>query len=117
MSGSFIDASFRVARRCHFDDRVRFHNFPLTGVDPMCASTARSFPRHTHDQYGIGVIDSGAHRSWSDRGLVEAGPGELISVNPGEVHDGRPIDQRPRSWRLLYLDVQSVKTANEELFC
>jgi AraC-like DNA-binding protein len=48
-------------------DFVRFHHFPLVGIDPMTASTARSFPRHTHDQYGVGVVDSGAHRSWSDR--------------------------------------------------
>jgi len=70
----------------------------------MSASTAKSFPRHTHDQYGLGVIDSGGHKSSSDRCQVEAGPGSVISVNPGEVHDGRPIGGRPRSWRILYFD-------------
>jgi AraC-like DNA-binding protein len=83
---------------------IRFHDFPVAGIDPMTASTARAFPKHTHDQYGIGVIDSGGHASWSGRGQVEAGPGNFICVNPGEVHDGRAIAHRSRSWRILYLD-------------
>ena len=86
------------------NEHIRFHDFPVPGIDPMSATTVRSFPRHTHDQYGIGVVDAGGHSSWSGRGQVEAGPGSLISVNPGEVHDGRPIAQRPRSWRILYVD-------------
>src|SRR5258708_21170675 len=85
-------------------DHIRFHCSPLAGIDAMAAATPRTFPRHTHDQYGMGVIDSGGHASSSGRGQVEAGPGSLICVNPGEVHDGRPIGRRARSWRMLYLD-------------
>jgi AraC-like DNA-binding protein len=85
-------------------DAIAFHAFPLAGIEPMSASTARAFPRHTHDQYGIGVVDAGGHASWSGRGQVEAGPGYFISVNAGEVHDGRAIGGRPRSWRILYFD-------------
>ena len=85
-------------------DAIRFHDFPVAGIEPMTACTARAYPRHMHDQYGIGVIDSGGHASWSGRGQVEAGPGHLICVNPGEVHDGRAIGQRSRSWRILYFE-------------
>jgi AraC-like DNA-binding protein len=85
-------------------DNIRFHRFPIVGIEAMSASTARSFPRHTHDQYGLGVVDAGGHASWSGRGQVEAGPGNFICVNPGEVHDGRAIGQQPRSWRILYFD-------------
>lgn len=85
-------------------EAIAFHAFPLAGIDPMSASTARAFPRHTHDQYGIGVVDAGGHASWSGRGQVEAGPGTFISVNAGEVHDGRAIGGRPRAWRILYFD-------------
>lgn len=70
----------------------------------MSAATARSFPRHTHDEFGIGVVDQGGHGSWSGRGNVEAGPGTFISVNPGEVHDGHALGGRPRAWRILYLE-------------
>lgn len=77
----------------------------------MSASTARAFPRHTHDEYGIGVVDAGGHASWSGRGQVEAGPGSFICVNPGEVHDGSAIGGRPRSWRILYFDPAALADA------
>ncbi len=35
---------------------------------------------------------------------MEAGPGDLITVNPGEVHDGKPFDASGRRWRMLYVD-------------
>ena len=85
-------------------DGLRFHPYPLAGVDAMTASTSRAFPRHTHDQYGIGVVVAGGHASWSGRGEVEAGPGSLIAVNAGEVHDGRAVGGRTRTWRILYLE-------------
>ena len=85
-------------------ERVRYRVLPLAGVESMSATTARSFPRHTHDEYGIGLIDLGGHASWSGRGKVEAGPGSFISVNPGEVHDGHALGRRPRSWRILYFE-------------
>jgi len=105
----------RATTRGPLGDYVRFHEFPLAGIDPMIASTARSFPRHTHDQYGIGVIDSGAHKSWSDRGQVEAGPGDVICVNPGEVRDGYPLQRQSRTWRLLYLDLQLVRETSDDV--
>lgn len=105
----------RAMTRGPSEDYVRFHKFPLAGIDPMVASTARSFPRHTHDQYGIGIVDSGAHRSWSDRGQVDAGPGDIICVNPGEVHDGLPLQQQSRAWRLLYLDPRLVQETGEDV--
>lgn len=74
------------------------------GVHTVEARSTRSFPRHTHDQFGIGVIRAGAQRSMSGRGIVEAGPGMVITVNPGEVHDGMPIGDAGRSWAMLYFD-------------
>lgn len=53
----------------------------------------------------------GGHRSASGRGTVEAGPGDVITVNPGEVHDGAPIGPKGRSWFMLYLDPAIVAEA------
>src|SRR3984893_2763043 len=97
-------------------DRIRFHRFPVAGIDAMTATTSRSFPRHTHDQYGFGVIDLGGHDSSSGRGQVEAGPGSLIFVNPGEVHDGRAIGGRPRSWRMLYVNTCLMEATCADVF-
>ena len=74
------------------------------GVEAVEADTDLAFGRHTHEQFGIGLIERGAQKSASGRGMVEAGAGDLITVNPGEVHDGAPIGDGGRAWRILYLD-------------
>lgn len=84
--------------------RVELHRSSVAGVEAMTLATAHAFPRHSHDQYGVGVIDRGGQRSWSGVGPVEAGPGDVIMVNPGEVHDGVPHHTPARAWRMVYLD-------------
>jgi AraC-like DNA-binding protein len=75
----------------------------MAGVEVVKADSAHAFGRHIHDEFGIGLIDRGAQKSASGRGQVEAGPGDMITVNPGEVHDGRPFDDSGRRWRMLYV--------------
>jgi AraC-like DNA-binding protein len=100
----------------HFDRRnadiVRQHSIellPITvaGVEAVYANSDISFGRHTHDQFGIGLMDSGGQKSLSGRGYVEANAGDVITVNPGEVHDGAPLDG-PRAWRMLYFDTELI---------
>ncbi len=76
----------------------------MNGVDAVFADTAHAFGRHTHDQFGIGVILRGAQKSMSGRGIVEAEAGDVITVNPSEVHDGSPLGNNGRSWQMLYFD-------------
>jgi len=78
------------------------HVFARDAVTGTRLTSAAGFSRHSHDAYGIGVIERGAQKSWSGRGTVEAGPGDVITVNPGEVHDGAPLGARGRRWRMLY---------------
>lgn len=96
-------------------ERISYFQVGLNGIDAMSATTSRAYPRHTHDQYGIGVIDDGGHASLSGRGQVEAGAGSLIFVNPGEVHDGRAVGGASRSWRMLYLDPAAMVTARADV--
>lgn len=86
------------------------------GVDAVVAATGRTLARHTHDQYGLGVIHSGGHRSHSGRGQVEATVGDVITVNPGEVHDGAPLGGRERAWRILYFDPALLQSAASDVF-
>ncbi len=87
----------------------------VAGVDAVEAETRHAFPRHTHEQFGIGVIHRGAQKSLSGRGMVEAGPGDAITVNPGEVHDGAPIGDAGRSWRMLYFDPPLIADAARDI--
>src|SRR5262244_1499522 len=90
-----------VAHRVH---RVEQHRSGIPGIEAMTLFSNHAFPRHSHDQFGIGIMTSGAQRSWSIIGQVESEAGDVIMVNPGEVHDGVPVDGSPRGWRILYLD-------------
>ena len=88
-------------------DRPEFivRSTALAGLTLVAADSARRFDRHTHALHGIGVIDAGGQHSASGRGPVQALRGEVITVNPGEVHDGIPMQGQNRRWRMLHLDV------------
>ena len=66
------------------------------------------FPRHSHEQFGMGVVHFGAHRSWSGVGQVEAFAGDVIMVNPDEIHDGMPAGEAARGWQIIYFDPSLV---------
>lgn len=86
----------------------------MAGVVAVTADTPRSFMRHSHDQFGLGIILRGAQTSLSGRGTVEACAGDVITVNPGEVHDGVPLGEGGRSWQMLYFD-PAVLTGTMEI--
>jgi AraC-like DNA-binding protein len=99
-----------VVKRTH---RVTQHRSGIPGVEAMTLFSDHVFPRHSHDHFGIGIMTSGAQRSWSLVGHVESGPGDVIMCNPGEIHDGMPLrpgtgNREPgggaRGWRILYFD-------------
>jgi AraC-like DNA-binding protein len=94
--------------------QVEQHRSTIRGIEAMTLASNHHFPRHSHDQFGIGVIAFGAQRSWSGVGSVNALPGDVIMVNPGEVHDGTPLDDKVRGWRMLYFDPALVADEIEE---
>ncbi|WP_455286418.1 helix-turn-helix domain-containing protein [Cupriavidus necator] len=97
------------------EGRFRVQRCAIAGVQAVEASSRRAFGRHAHDQYGIGVIVRGGHRSCSGRGMVEAVCGDIITVNPGEVHDGMPLAEAGRDWRMLYIDPALMRSVAGDL--
>jgi AraC-like DNA-binding protein len=100
-----------MVSRIHWAEQ---HRSTVPGIEPMTLVSNHHFPRHSHDQYGVGVIAFGAQRSWSGVGLVSASAGDVIMVNPGEMHDGVPLDSNPRRWRMIYIDPVVVAREVEE---
>ncbi|AMD01859.1 transcriptional activator FtrA [Halomonas chromatireducens] len=84
--------------------RAVAHRVAIAGLEAFSLVSDRTFPRHAHDQFGVGLVVSGGHRSWSSLGMVDARAGDLITVNPGELHDGSPMNGIPRAWQMLYCD-------------
>jgi AraC-like DNA-binding protein len=93
---------------------VEAHRSAVPGIEVMTLDTNHHFPRHSHDQFTIGVIDFGAQRSWSRIGAVYASAGDVIAANPGEIHGGIPIDGKARRLRMIYLDPGVVRCEMEE---
>jgi hypothetical protein len=91
-----------MASRIH---DVKLYKLAIPGIEAMTLVSNHHFPRHSHEQFSIGVIAFGAQRSWSDVGSVSAAGGDVIMANPGEIHDGAPVDGRTRGWRMIYLDL------------
>jgi AraC-like DNA-binding protein len=90
--------------------RVQLHRSAIAGIEAMTLHSDHAFPRHSHDTFGIGVMLTGAQRSWSVVGQVEAEAGDVLMLNPGEMHDGSPIGG-PRAWRIIYIDPHVVRDA------
>jgi AraC-like DNA-binding protein len=93
---------------------VEQHRSTVRGIEAMTLVSSHHFPRHSHDQFGIGVIAFGAQRSWSGVGQVHASAGDVIMVNPGEMHDGAPLDGNARGWRMIYFEPAIVAREVEE---
>lgn len=77
---------------------------PWDGVYCTHIESARHYGRHWHATYGMGFVEHGAQRSASGCGNVDAYAGDVITTNPGEVHDGRPLGGSSRRWRIVYFE-------------
>jgi AraC-like DNA-binding protein len=76
---------------------------PIDGVHAVHMDSARAFDKHWHDYFGFGLMDRGGQVSASGRGQVQALAGQIITTNPGEVHDGVPLQKHARRWRMVYM--------------
>lgn len=62
-----------------------------------------SFDPHTHQAFGIGLIDHGAQR-FRYRGANHlAGSGALVLMNPDELHTGQSASEHGWHYRMIYL--------------
>jgi AraC-type DNA-binding domain-containing proteins len=61
------------------------------------------FAPHLHDTYAIGVMESGAARCVARGRASTHMPGDLITIEPDEVHTGEPLTAEGWSYRMFYL--------------
>jgi AraC-like DNA-binding protein len=94
--------------------RCRVLSSPWPGVYATDIESGRHYGRHFHASYGLGVMDDGAHRSASGHGAVDAFAGDILTTNPGEVHDGRPLGGASRRWRTMYMPPEIVASVAAE---
>jgi AraC-like DNA-binding protein len=67
------------------------------------------YPRHSHATWAIGVVDEGTGGIWYRGADERGGAGELIAINPGEVHTGYPLQKSGVSYSMLYIGEELVR--------
>jgi len=77
---------------------------PVGGVELFSAWFAgQAYQKHRHDTYAIGVTDSGV-QVFDYRGSGRAStPGQVVVLDPDEVHDGRAGTNEGFGYRIVYV--------------
>ena len=93
-------------------DQSRFWRLDtsLGEVQMLSAHYVRQhFARHTHDGYGVGVIEHGAMAfDYMGERLV-APQGHVNLVVPGEPHDGHAAEEQGWVYRMFYLEADTLR--------
>jgi AraC-like DNA-binding protein len=86
-------------------DFSRFWRIPEGQSELLSARYSKQdFGRHSHDRYAIGVILQGVEKLYY-RGAHDLGTaGTVVTITPGEIHDGRAVTEDGWMYRMLYID-------------
>ena len=98
-------------------EKVKFWVMPhLNNLELLRATyITQSFAKHTHEGFGIGVIECGA-LEFSYRGAKLLAPSGYINlVIPGEAHDGHAASNIGWSYRMFYLETKLLEQAAYEI--
>ncbi|MBC9714667.1 AraC family transcriptional regulator [Streptomyces sp. TRM66268-LWL] len=73
-----------------------------------------AFDRHSHEQLSVGVIEEGAEGLHLAGGQVVIPAGQLVIINPGQVHTGFAADEAGWRYRMFYFDTGMVEELARE---
>ena len=74
-----------------------------------------AYSRHTHDEYVVGIIETGVQRLDLERGVHYSPAGSIVLINPGESHTGGPGLPDGYVYRTFYPSESLIRTAAAEL--
>lgn len=86
------------------EEKVVFWRDPtLENIELLRARyITHTFAPHTHDEYALGVVVGGAEQFHYRREHHVAPAGQLVFVNPGEVHTGETVTPDGWQYRMFY---------------
>lgn len=67
------------------------------------------YAAHSHESFSIGVITGGRSTYQNGDTCVEVEAGTTVLMNPGAVHACNPIDGKPWSYLMLFVDMPWLK--------
>ncbi|WP_026957390.1 helix-turn-helix domain-containing protein [Aliagarivorans taiwanensis] len=71
------------------------------------------YQAHTHDEFSFGAIDKGAASYRNQRISYQTGRGDLVTINPGDVHACNP-ERGAWSYRMVFVDSLWLGKAQSE---
>jgi AraC-like DNA-binding protein len=87
----------------------------LPGLDLLRARYVRhAFPRHAHDGYVVGAVTDGIQEVGLPDGVVRAGHGGLVMINPEVPHTSRAGAPQGWAYATLYPSARLVADIAEE---
>ncbi len=98
-------------------ERVRIWQPPgLPGLQLMRATyITQTFPRHTHEGFGVGVIERGALGFFYRGENMIAPAGRINLVIPDEVHTGQAATDGGWTYRMFYFPADLLRQAALEM--
>lgn len=86
------------------------------GIDLFEADYKRfAFPKHSHDYYAFGTILNGAEQFMTRGTKYVASRGQLLMMNPMQVHDGGPASDDGYHYQIMFIAPEVFGNLVDEL--
>ena len=98
-------------------EQVKFWHAHELGQLELLRATyiTHTFTRHIHNGFAIGIIERGAEEFYYRGADHVAAAGNVVVINPGEVHTGQAATKAGWTYRMLYPEVALVQRAMVEV--
>ncbi|MBL1138366.1 MAG: AraC family transcriptional regulator [Armatimonadetes bacterium] len=68
-----------------------------------------SFDKHYHEEYALGVVETGIHAFWYRGGFHTGSPGQIVTYQPGEIHNGQAGSDEIWRYRMFYISADYIR--------
>jgi AraC-like DNA-binding protein len=96
-------------------ERAVWHRVsPVHGhfLDSLHARIVRPYAPHLHEEFAVGACSEGVEVIRYRGALHYSGPGSVAVLEPGEPHDGGPLDRSGFVYRVLYPSADLLREAS-----
>jgi len=96
-----------------------WRNPNLQGVETCrVIGSKHAFPNHSHeDIFAIGLLEIGdVYCLGPGKSEQYQKSGEIVLINPGQIHSGVPRQEVPITYRMLYIDSRLMTEISQDIF-
>ena len=111
MTAPLVPAELQPTEKVHFWQALEYDGLELL----RATYRTHTFSRHIHETFAIGVIEQGAERFYYRGANHQASAGQIVVVEPGEIHTGEAETAHGWSYRMFYPSVSLIQQIANEL--